>query len=85
MPLLSGTLGFAQLFLKWPPAKTVLVHVSISDPDRNIDKWKFTAVLLGQTKTSGIWDEVVIKENLPPDVTGEDFHLGAKEFLPGAN
>ena len=41
----------------------------LSDPDKNIDKWKFTAVLLGQTKTSGIWDEVVIKENLPPDVT----------------
>lgn len=41
----------------------------LSDPDKNIDKWKFTAVLLGQTKTSGIWDEVVMKENLPPDVT----------------
>lgn len=41
----------------------------LSDPDKNINKWKFTAVLLGQTKPQESRIGGDEERNLPPDVT----------------
>lgn len=55
-----------------------------SGPDKNIDKWKFIAVLLGQTKAPVIWEGVGIKGELSPVVSRWwRFSVGAKDFIPG--